>query len=144
MYFWNYGLRNTWLDQSLKSPVSEDGLTGNILNGPKYCLKFSAVTFIMFLHHSDGIGVGKCLPYWYLKSHLMFIKTLYADDKYSLRSSENVRQPNQLQFSKKQNNLSQFFASFLKSTSNFGHFEQKDDAYRLCIFGIMDCVNVVK
>ena len=37
MSFQNYGLRKTWLDKCLKSPVSEDPLTSNIGNGPKHC-----------------------------------------------------------------------------------------------------------
>ena len=36
MYFWNYGLRKTWLDQRLKSAVSEDPLKSNMENAPKY------------------------------------------------------------------------------------------------------------
>ena len=45
----------------------------------------------------------------------LFVNTLTADDKYSLRNSENLRQPIQMQLSKK----SQFFAAFLKCTSPF-------------------------
>ena len=36
MYFRNYGLWKTWLDQRLKSPVSEDPLKSNMENAPKY------------------------------------------------------------------------------------------------------------
>ena len=32
MYFRNYGLRNTWLDNCLKGPVSEDLSIDNMLN----------------------------------------------------------------------------------------------------------------
>ena len=37
MYFGNYKLRKTWLDICLKSPVSEDPLRNNMVNGPKNC-----------------------------------------------------------------------------------------------------------
>ena len=37
MYFPRYGLRNTWLGKCLKSPVSEDPSTSNMVNGPKHC-----------------------------------------------------------------------------------------------------------
>ena len=37
MYFRNYGLPKTWLDQSLKSPVSEDPTKSNMVNLPKHC-----------------------------------------------------------------------------------------------------------
>ena len=33
MYFGKYGLQNTWLDNCLKSPVSEEPLRGNRVNG---------------------------------------------------------------------------------------------------------------
>ena len=35
MYFRNYGLRKTWLDQRLKSTISEDPLKSNMENAPK-------------------------------------------------------------------------------------------------------------
>ena len=35
MYFRYYGLWKTWLDQRLKSPVSEDPLKSNMENAPK-------------------------------------------------------------------------------------------------------------
>ena len=34
--------------------------------------------------------------------------------------------------------FSQFFAASLKWTSNFEHFEKKDDPHRLCIFEITE------
>ena len=37
MYFGTYRLRKTWLDKCLKSPVSQDPLTSNIVNEPKHC-----------------------------------------------------------------------------------------------------------
>ena len=36
MYFRNYGLLKTWLDNCLKSPVSEDSSTSNMVNGLKH------------------------------------------------------------------------------------------------------------
>ena len=37
MYFLNYGLRNTWLGEGLKSPVSEDPSKSNMVNTLKHC-----------------------------------------------------------------------------------------------------------
>ena len=37
MYFRNYGLPNTWLDQYLKCPVSEEPSKSNMVNAQKYC-----------------------------------------------------------------------------------------------------------
>ena len=37
MYFGNYGLPKTWLDQCLKSPVSQDPSKSSMANAPEYC-----------------------------------------------------------------------------------------------------------
>ena len=37
MYFPNYGFQKTWLDNCLKSPVSEDPSTSNMVNETKHC-----------------------------------------------------------------------------------------------------------
>ena len=37
MYFRNYGLPKTWLDQCLKCPVSKDPTKSNMVNAPKHC-----------------------------------------------------------------------------------------------------------
>ena len=39
MYFRTNGLRKTLLDKCLKSPVSEDPSTGNVVNGLKQCVQ---------------------------------------------------------------------------------------------------------
>ena len=54
MYFRNYGLRKTGLDKSLKSPVSEDPSTGNMVNGPKQCCNLNDSTFTTFIYHCEG------------------------------------------------------------------------------------------
>ena len=35
MYFLKQGLGKTWLDKCLKSPISKDPSTSNMVNGPK-------------------------------------------------------------------------------------------------------------
>ena len=49
MYFRNYGLPKTWLDQSLKSPVSEDPTKSNMINAPKDCsnLKDTSLPYLL-------------------------------------------------------------------------------------------------
>ena len=49
MYFRNYGLQKTWLDQSLKSPVSDDPTKSNMVNGPKHCsnLKDTSLPYLL-------------------------------------------------------------------------------------------------
>ena len=45
MDFWTYGLRKTWLVECLKSPVSEDPLTSNMVNVPKHFSKLNDSNF---------------------------------------------------------------------------------------------------
>ena len=49
MHFQYYGLRNTWLDNCLKRPISEDLL----VNGSKHCCNLNDSTFTIFIDHSE-------------------------------------------------------------------------------------------
>ena len=51
MYFGNYGLPKTWLDQCLKSPVSEYPSKTNMLNAPKHCSHLPDSPFATFIGH---------------------------------------------------------------------------------------------
>ena len=55
-----------------------------------------------------------------------FVKTLTANDKYSLLNRDNLTQPIQILVSQKQKSFSEFFSPFLKSTLNFEHFLKKN------------------
>ena len=44
---------------------------------------------------------------------------MIADGKYSLLNRDNLRQPIQMQVSRKQETFSEFFSAFLKSSLNF-------------------------
>ena len=50
MYFRNYRLPKTWLDQCLKSPLSEDPKKSKIVNAPKHCsnLKDTSLPYLLF------------------------------------------------------------------------------------------------
>ena len=49
MYFRNCGLPKTWLDQCLKSPVSDDPTKSNMVNAPKNCsnLKDTSLPYLL-------------------------------------------------------------------------------------------------
>ena len=47
MYFPNYGFWKTWLDQSSKSPASEDPSKSNIVNGSKHCSNLNEILLII-------------------------------------------------------------------------------------------------
>ena len=55
----------------------------------------------------------------------LFVNTLTAHDKYSIRNTENLSQPIQIQLSKKQNIFLHYLLEFLKFPSNFEYFEKK-------------------
>ena len=59
----------------------------------------------------------------------VFVNRLTADDKYRVQDCENLPLPIQMQLSEKRKTFSQFFVTFLESTSNFKHFEKKDDLH---------------
>ena len=59
MYFRIYGLRKTWLDKCLKSLVSEDPSTSNMVNGSKNCSNLNGSTFIIFLITMKAIQLKK-------------------------------------------------------------------------------------
>ena len=50
----NSGLRKTWLDKSLKSPVSDNRFTGNLVNGPKHCFNVNHRTVPILIDHCGG------------------------------------------------------------------------------------------
>ena len=54
-----------------------------------------------------------------------FLKTLTANDNYSLKSKDKWMQNIQMLLSQKQNNFSQFFSSFFEFTLIFEHFQKK-------------------
>ena len=51
MYFGNYGLPKTYLDQCLKSPFSEDPSKTNMVIAPKYCSNLKDSEFTIFIDH---------------------------------------------------------------------------------------------
>ena len=61
MYFRNYGLPKTWLDQCLKSPVSEDPSKSNMVNAPKHCSNLKDSPLILFIDQWEGNCLTKSL-----------------------------------------------------------------------------------
>ena len=69
----------------------------------------------------------------------LIVKTLTADDKYSLPNSENMREPIQMQLYKILKTYCRHFVQLVQSTSNFKHFEKKDNPLSVCIFEVSHC-----
>ena len=72
------------------------------------------------------------------KTSRLFPDTLSGDGKYSLFNRDNLRQPIQMQLSRKQKTFCEFFSAFLKSSLNFVLSQEKDDPHGRCISKITD------
>ena len=69
----------------------------------------------------------------------MFRNTLTANDNYPVQECGNLSSPIQMELYLKPTIFSDFFVSFLESTSNFKHFEKKDDRHTYFISEITEC-----
>ena len=61
MYLRNYRLPKTWLDQCVKSPVSEDPSKSNMVNATKHCLNLKDTPFTIFINHCKSNSLTKRL-----------------------------------------------------------------------------------
>ena len=69
----------------------------------------------------------------------MFGNTLTSNDKYPIWDCVNFFSPIQMQLSLKVTFFSNFFVPFPESTSNFKHFERKDDRHTYFLWEITEC-----
>ena len=69
----------------------------------------------------------------------MFRNILTANDNYPVQDCENLSSPIQMLIFLKPKTLSDFLVPFLESTSNFKHFEKKDDRHTYFISEITEC-----
>ena len=60
---------------------------------------------------------------------VVFVNRLTADGKYPVQDCENLQLPIQMILFVKRKTFSQFFVTFQESTTNFKHFEKKDDCH---------------
>ena len=135
MYFQNYGFQKTWLDQSLKIPVSEDPTKRNMVNATKHCWNLKDSTFTILIDQCQGNWQHLYHFNWSMSRQMSllvickilrrFSNTLSAYGKYSLLNTDNLMQPIQMQLSWKENLFSAFFSAFSKSRLNFEHFQKK-------------------
>ena len=69
----------------------------------------------------------------------LFRNTLTANDNYPVQDCENLPSPIQMSLSLERNFFSDLFVPFLESTSNFKHFEKKDDRHTYFLSEITEC-----
>ena len=56
-----YGVKKMWLAKCLKSPVSDNPRTSNMVNGLKHCINLNGSTLTIFIDHCEGNSVAKNL-----------------------------------------------------------------------------------
>ena len=61
MSFENHGLPRRWLDQCLKSHLSEDLSKSNMVNAPKHCSNLKDSTFTILIYQWEVNCLTKCL-----------------------------------------------------------------------------------
>ena len=59
MYFRIYRLPKKWLDKCIKTPVSEEASTNNMVNRPKHTCILGDSTFTIFIDTLKVIGLEK-------------------------------------------------------------------------------------
>ena len=69
----------------------------------------------------------------------LFRNTLTANDNYRVQDCENLPSLIQMSLSLERNFFSDLFVPFLESTSNFKHFEKKDDRHTYFLSEITEC-----
>ena len=125
MYFPNYGLRKMWLDNCLKSPVSEDPSTKYMANRPKHFWNLNESSYFIFIDHCERNWEGgkSLLVIW--KILRLVVNTFTADEEYSVLNKNNSRQPIHMQLSQKRKTFSWIFFAYLKSVIHLEHFQNK-------------------
>ena len=73
MYFRNYGLQKTWLDQYSKSSFSDDPSKSNMVLTPKLSSNLTESSFSIFNDHWESNCLTKSLCYKYPKSQNCFL-----------------------------------------------------------------------
>ena len=127
----------TWSDKCLKSRVSEDPSTSNMVNLPVHCWNQHHRTFSILIDHCQVNWVGKSLSYWHAKSW-------DADQKYPVLNRKKFNDTSSDAIMSETKTFSQFFTAFLKCRLNSKYFQKEDDPHRFSISEITDSEHVVR
>ena len=144
MYFWTCGLRRTWVDKSLKSPVSEDPWTSNMVNGSKDYSNLSHSTFTIFidpcedtlgwksLSVRDAKSEGCLIAHWLLMKSILFLtRAIYWNIfRWNYLGNEKL--------------FPFFFLTFLNLDSIFNIFKKKMVPLALIFLNVRTPKNVVR
>ena len=124
-YLRNHGPRKTWLDICLKSAVSEDPLTGNMVNWSKHCPNLTDSTVTKFIDDFEGNSVGKSLFYWYAKPYNCLLTDWLTMTSILFLIETIERNQFTCYYLKNKKVFLHFIFPFSKSRLNFKHFQTK-------------------
>ena len=125
MYFRNYGPTKTFLDQSLKIPVSRDPSKSNMVNAPKHCWNLNDSSFTIFIDHCEGKCLTKSLCYWYSKSQDYFLTHWVPMASILFLIETILRKQFRCKYVENKKLFLNFFFAFFKSSLNFEHFQKR-------------------
>ena len=127
----------TWSYKCLKSLLTEDLSTRNMVNVPKHCWNLHRSTFIIFINHCQVNWFGKSLFFWHAKSW-DYLLTHWVPMKSILFLNTNSDE-----IIPEKKTSSHFFVAFLKFRLNFKYFETKYDPHRFCISDSIDLAVII-
>ena len=129
--FLYYRLEKAGLLKCLKSLVSEQLWTANILKGPKHCLNFRSRIFVIFFDHPEKKSAKKLgfSSIGNLETVSLHIYTQW--NVWSLSKKERYTQAIQMQLSPNQKIFCHFFLPFWNLHKSLKYFEKEDDPQRL-------------
>ena len=97
------------------------------VKGSKECMKSAWKNFYHIFSSLCEKLIWKIYPLVICEILGMSGETLTAKQKYPVWDFENLTSPIQMKLSEERKHFGQLFVQFLESTSNFKHFEKKDD-----------------
>ena len=135
MYLRKYRLRKTWLDQCLKSRVSEDPSTDNMANGSKHCCNLKEAPLAYLLITVNVIALEK-VSFSDTKDRKSFCE--HSDCRWQALSASwrPFNATNWDEIISKRKTPSEFVCAFLNSTLKFKHFAKTGDTHSTCISAI--------
>ena len=120
-----------------KSSCLRTPFTNEHVNGFKTLLKSARHHYYPLFSSIRGKLSCKNFALIWCEILRLFVKTLTADDKYSGRNMQSLRQQFQTPLSLKQKTFSGFFIAFLKCAWNLEHFQKNDEYPSLVISEII-------
>ena len=144
MYFWIYGVGESWFDKCLKSPVSGDPFTTDMVNAPKYCWNLNDSTVPIFIDYCEANTGSKNLSEWYAKSEDYLLFHWLPMTSIFFLTEAIYCKIFRCNYLRNKRYFLNFYLYFFKFRFNFEIFQKRDDPQRWFIFELTAPKNVVR